>query len=145
MQTFMPYADLDASIRCLDPNRLGNQVYMECNTLVGGGWSEHPASLMWRGYESALCQYALFGVEELARRGYDYPRWRTFFTEKMQEFGEPVLPPWIGDDRVHSSHRSALLFKNAEWYGQFGWSEPPAGPDESGRWRYFWPVTKETV
>lgn len=57
MQTFLPYADFDESARALDPKRLGNQVYRECLTLIRGGWPNHPASRMWRGYECALACY----------------------------------------------------------------------------------------
>jgi hypothetical protein len=40
-------------------------------------------------------------------------------------------PTWLGDERVHSSHRSNLLRKDAEFYGTKGW---PEGPDME----YFW-------
>lgn len=72
MQVFLPYPDLQASVQCLDPKRLGNQVYRECLTLVRGGWSNHPASRMWKGYEYALCRYALYGLDELDARGRFY-------------------------------------------------------------------------
>ncbi len=29
-----------------------------------------------------------------------------------------LLPPWLGDERVHRSHRSALLRKDPDWYGR---------------------------
>ena len=34
------------------------------------------------------------------------------------------LPPWFGDEAFHRSHRSNLLRKEPQWYGQFGWTEP---------------------
>lgn len=141
MQTFLPYPNLKQSISCLDPSRLGNQVYRECKTLISGGWKNHPASKMWRGYESALCQYALYGLEELKNnRNKDYPKWFKFFREKQSEYGKIVFPPWIGDEKLHSSHRAALLYKDKEWYGDFGWEEKPRGPDENGSWNYYWPI-----
>jgi hypothetical protein len=39
----------------------------------------------------------------------------------------------LGDERVHHSHRSALVRKNPEFYGQLF---PAAEPDSA----YFWPV-----
>jgi len=53
------------------------------------------------------------------------------------------MPVGFGDERLHSSHRAALLYKNPEWYGRFGWSEHPAVPDSKGRLPYYWPTTKE--
>jgi hypothetical protein len=34
------------------------------------------------------------------------------------------LPDWIGDDRVHASHRSNLLRKDYDFYSQYNWTEP---------------------
>jgi hypothetical protein len=130
LQVFLPYPDLQDSVVCLDPKRLGNQVYRECKTLVGGGWARHPASIMWRPYKAALISYALFGLDELERRGLSYPQHRAFFESLLPQ--PDVSPPWLGDERLHRSHRSALLRKDPEWYSQFGWSEPTDLP-------YFWP------
>ena len=47
-----------------------------------------------------------------------------------------VMPEWIGDDRVHASHRSNLLRKDFSFYSKFGWSESSDMP-------YFWPI--ETI
>ena len=33
-------------------------------------------------------------------------------------------PPWLGDDRLHASHRSALLRRDPAHYEPLGWSEP---------------------
>ena len=42
------------------------------------------------------------------------------------------MPPWLGDDRVHSSHRSNLLNKDQEFYSQYNWKEP-------NNMEYYWP------
>jgi hypothetical protein len=44
----------------------------------------------------------------------------------------PCLPPWLGYDALHASHRSNLLRKDAEYYGRHGWTEPHDLP-------YHWP------
>jgi len=31
------------------------------------------------------------------------------------------------------------LFKNFDWFSQFGWSEAPAEPDAKGKLPYVWP------
>lgn len=118
---------------CLDPSRLGNQVYRECLILVRGGWSNHPASRMWQGHFHALCQYSLYCLEELTRRGKHYPHHIRTFTDLQNQFEDNGLPPWFGDYNFHSSHRAALLFKKPEWYGAFGWDEKP-------EINYVWPV-----
>jgi hypothetical protein len=31
---------------------------------------------------------------------------------------------WLGDERLHSCHRSYLTHSNRKWYGQYGWRDP---------------------
>jgi len=137
MQVFLPYPDLKQSVYCLDPSRLGNQIYREAKTLITGGWKNHPASKMWRNYKPALAQYCLYGLEELTSRGRHYPKWIEFYKEYLTE--KITLPPWFGDNRLHSSHRTALLYKDINWYGKFGWGESPAIP-VNGKLPYYWPL-----
>jgi hypothetical protein len=47
------------------------------------------------------------------------------------------MPSWLGDERVHSSHRSNLLRKRPEHYGLLGWTEGPDMP-------YHWPLPGDT-
>lgn len=139
MQVFLPYPDLKQSVCCLDNRRLGNQVYRECITLLRGKWSNHPVSKMWQPYFGVLVEYALIGVDELARRGkvyYGHDWYLELADMQAESFG---LPTWFGDDRLHSSHRAALLYKNFAWYSRFGWNEQPAIPDSKGRLPYYWP------
>ena len=135
MQTFLPYPSFQESMRVLDDSRLGNQVYREGMTLLRGGWPNHPASKMWRGYEGALAQYLMAGVHELYTRGKDYhsrPWCQELFTYAVAGVDEP-MPPWLGDEQFHASHRSNLLRKDPVWYGQYNWTEPD-------NLEYIWPV-----
>jgi hypothetical protein len=43
------------------------------------------------------------------------------------------MPPWVGDDRVHASHRSNLLRKDLEYYSKYRWKEPRD-------MEYYWPI-----
>jgi hypothetical protein len=52
----------------------------------------------------------------------------------------PTLPPWFGDERLHSSHRAALLFKNPGWYGKLEWVEKADNPDDNGKLHYWYPT-----
>jgi hypothetical protein len=132
MQTFLPYPDFRESAAVLDYRRLGKQrleAFQLLNVLNGerGGWRNHPAAKMWRGYPDALGLYMNAVIEEWVRRGYRN-------SMGLYEVHEPVgLPPWLGDPAFHASHRSNLLRKDPDFYAQFGWSEPPTLP-------YVWPT-----
>ena len=136
MQTFVPVPSFLESMRSLDKSRLGNQIWREGITLIRGGWSNHPASKMWRGHEYQLGVYLLAGCDVLAERGKDYPEVRRKIKIEMEKFTDTGLPSWWGDDKLHSSHRRALLYKNFEWYSQFGWGESPDVPNEKGKLNY---------
>lgn len=95
------------------------------------GWPHHPATKMWEGHVVALGRYCLACLDEYeSRMGKEYPRRREKVLEVMR--GADALPPWLGDEKIHSSHRAALLAKAPEWYGRFGW-------DEEGKVEYVWP------
>lgn len=139
MQTFLPYASFADSMGVLDPKRLGNQVYREGITLLRGGWPNHPAAKMWRGYEDALVRYLWAGVNELELRGRDYSD-RPWWHELRARLKHGVeMPPWLGDEAIHASHRGVLMYKQPEWYGQF-FDDDPIAPTPDGKMNYVWPV-----
>jgi len=132
MQTFLPYPDFASSMKVLDPSRIGNQVWREGMTILRGGWSKHPCARMWNGYQDALAAYLWAGVQELFHRGSDY-RDRLWAKEiQLYDLSTTSMPPWLGNEKLHASHRSNLLRKSPEYYGRFGWSESPDLP-------YVWP------
>ena len=108
-------------------------------TTKKGGWANHPAALMWKGYERALAAYGLAICEQwVARRNAD-----TVAAQILAIAGEPIptqdtveLPPWLGRESFHASHRGNLLRKDADWYGTFGWTDSPLLP-------YEWPVNDD--
>lgn len=146
MQTFLPYADFSETARVLDPKRLGNQrsealVILRVCHIPTYGWQNHPAVRMWRGYEEALVSYGAAICAEWRARGHvdtveekllEYARkGRARRQDELVRLG--LAPPWLGDERLHRSHQSALLRKNPEWYRRFF----PDVPDDL---EYFWPV-----
>lgn len=140
MQTFLPYPDFASSARVLDWRRLGKQrveamQILRTNLGLSDAWANHPATLMWRGYEQALASYGLAICEEWRARGYHDTAWNFFaeFLAECPEWTAEMDPPWLGEARLHASHRAALLAKDAEWYGQWGWSEAP-------EINYWWPT-----
>ena len=131
MQTFLPTTDFEECARVLDWRRLGKQ-RVEAQQILnalrrGGGWKNHPAVRMWRGYIPALTAYRNAMITEWKRRGYNNTMRRTRARAPV------VMPPWLGDDALHASHRSNLLRKLPDHYGKLGWTEPPTLP-------YVWPV-----
>lgn len=130
MQTFLPYPDFHESAFCLDNRRLGKQRVEAAQILKalsdGGGWSNHPATKMWAGYEDALKLYFNYVVREWIARGYKN-------NYKLFDVSDnPAMPPWFGDEKFHSAHRAALLAKDFEWYSHFNW-------DEDAKIDYYWP------
>jgi hypothetical protein len=130
MQTFLPYPDFVKSAQCLDYRRLGKQrveAYQILNILTGDtqkkGWRNHPAVRMWRGYETALCVYAIAMCNEWKARGYKDTLTERFVSRLEQLTGGKAeayeLPPWFTDDDFHTSHQSNLLRKSAQHYGKY--------------------------
>jgi len=160
MITFLPSADFQKSADCLDwqfaMNRLNNQInegIIVTRTLLGEyekGWPNHPTTLMWKGCELSLVDYcwSCLYTWERKKRLTDVVR-RAILIRLQQvavdQGGSDVKPFWLGDERLHSSHRAILLGKNPNWYSQFGWTEEPAVKNSDARWPYFWPVTKEGI
>ena len=142
MQTFLPYSSFPMSAKCLDYRRLGKQrieTKQIWQTLMGqskgAGWKNHPAVLMWKGYENALIWYGEIMCNEWISRGYNDTTLPWFLAIKNQP-GQPrtiPMPDWLGIEEFHSGHRQTLLFKDPKHYGRFGWTEKP-------KYEYWWPT-----
>jgi len=140
MQTFLPYSSFHKSAATLDFRRLGKQrveAKQILETLRGqsNGWKNHPAVKMWYGYEEALAVYGAIMCQEWINRGFR-DSLKAYFFARMSTSVTTALPPWLGDERLHSSHRANLLRKAPEHYSQFGWTEKPAEG-------YWWPTSKQ--
>ena len=141
MQTFLPYPEFPDTAICLDMRRLGKQrveTLQILNTLANGSkaWRNHPAVLMWKGYERYLVNYGLNICIEWSRRGY-VDNCGIKLCDKEEEMDRNniplIAPPWLRNEELHSSHRAALLYKNYDFYSQWGWIEEP-------KLNYFWPT-----
>lgn len=140
MQTFLPYPDFTKSAQCLDNKRLSKQ-RVECLQILKAisdpsyGWQNHPAVKMWRGYTDRLVEYGFKMCIEWKQRGFndtcEAQILRMLLTAPPDDCGR--TPLWMGNDSFHASHRSNLLRKDPQWYGQFGWTEPHDLP-------YVWPT-----
>lgn len=141
MQTFFPLPDMIDSLLTLDKKRLGKQrveAWQILDILLfpnkfrkKKAWLNHPAVLMWKGYEDALIEYYNICLEVFEfRDGNNIKLKPIYMNYKVKKY-----PWWINNGKFHASHRSNLLRKKKEHYSQFGWQEP----DDL---EYFWPVKK---
>eukprot|EP00850_Spirogloea_muscicola_P005092 SM000023S07548 [mRNA] locus=s23:57582:59313:- [translate_table: standard] len=137
LQTFLPFPDFAASVRSLDNRRLGKQrveAFQILKVITGeaksNAWKNSPVVRMWRGYADALALYYNECLREWSSRGF-----RNVILEPVPvpvaESAE--MPAWFGDEELHASHRSNLLRKDPEFYGQYRWPEAADKP-------YVWPV-----
>lgn len=133
MQTFLPWKGFVTSARALDQRRLGKQrveaiQVLRALVVPGYGWRYHPAAAMWAGYEEALVRYGLEMCREWTAAGRRDTCAVTLTADLRAATGiesvrtqaelaeERELPPWLGDEAFHLSHRSSLLRKDPEHY-----------------------------
>jgi len=145
MQIFLPYPDMRKSLQALDNKRLGKQ-RVETYQIISAitrrpkldgtpykGWLNHPCTVMWKDYVSALKIYMNYSIAEWIVRGFK----NTMEIENVIE-DQIVIPPFIGNEAFHSSHRANLLKKESEFYSKYGWTENPLDPyvwlDKDGNW-----------
>ncbi|HET9692714.1 MAG TPA: MSMEG_6728 family protein, partial [Acidimicrobiales bacterium] len=132
MQTFLPYADFARSAAVLDDRRLGKQrvegiQIVRALTVPAYAWKSHPAVLMWAGHEPALEAYLVAVCDEWAERGFDDTCRETIRADlagagvdgpvrQAELAAAGQLPPWLGDEAVHRSHRASLPRKDPDHY-----------------------------
>lgn len=151
MQTFLPYPDFSDSVATLDQARLGKQrvealQLLRAILLPSYGWQRHPVVGMWRGYLVGLAKYGVTATDAWIARGHS-DTVRPLIVEFAPEVDRLTqadlaaagqLPPWLGDEALHRSHRSNLIAKAPEFYRpQF-----PGTPEDLP---YVWPVQHAEV
>ena len=155
VQTFLPYPSFAQTAAVLDDRRLGKQrvevIQIVRAILVPGyGWANHPATLMWKPHLEALECYVGSICDEWRARGFA-DTCRATVRHDIADAGLPgpvrsqgdlgdagLLPPWLGHDALHRSHRSALLRKDPAHYR-------PRFPDDPDDLPYVWPVRSATA
>ena len=123
MQTFLPFPDFGTSAAILDRQRLGKQrvenLQIMKALLLGVGYSNHPAVLMWRRYEWALLKYHEAIVYEWTQqRGYKdttLEKVHDLYSKNAPWAEARMMPDWLGDEAFHLSHKSNLIRKDP-WY-----------------------------
>jgi hypothetical protein len=162
MQTFLPYANFVKSAKVLDKKRLFKQAVEDIHiigTLLGlpkrdgsprVGYKNHPVIRMWRGYEQCLIFYHKAILDECIARGIntsipfpdiDYGdgtiTYFQFLNDRLQsktlDLNMTVNPFWLGDPRLHTSHKSNLIRKDPGYY------RPIFGHEISSDFPYWYP------
>lgn len=152
INTFLPYPSFKQSAECLDKKRCFKQVVEARQILTAlefkrkqeghpssektsRGWVNHPATLMWEGYEEALSiYYNTFYNVCVKKWNIQFEKCQKIIFDNIEVVWK--YPKWLGIPLLHASHRGRLLDKKLEHYSQFGWEEE-AIPESVGYW---WPV-----
>lgn len=159
MQTFLPSQDFMESAKILDSKRLNKQIlegYQILNVLSGrsktGGWRNHPAVLMWKGFERGLWVYIQAMVIEAKLRGI-----RTENNEAnlnilkdscWEDWGEEAPSFWFNHNELFTlitTHKANLFKKDPLYYAEFQHSinslfNSPCCPDRKEPCKYYWPT-----
>lgn len=127
--------DCQKTITHFNPYKTGFHCY-DCEApLKMTGWYNHPAVQLWIGHPWSLYNYLTEICKEWSIRGYKdtcYNKASILVSKNFSDVSANMLPHWFGNEKFHSAHRAALLFKNYEYYKQFAWKEEP-------KLEYFWP------
>ncbi|MBB6121116.1 MSMEG_6728 family protein [Nocardiopsis algeriensis] len=144
MQTFLPHASFAECARVLEDRRLGKQRVETLQILRAlvwprYGWKRHPAVAMWRGFVPALVCYGAAVCREWRERGRAdavLPSLTAFTAgtppDEAELWDRDMLPPWLGAEDLHRSHRSNLVAKDEEHYR-------PLFPETPRGLPYVWP------
>ncbi len=148
MQTFLPFPDFRQSASVLDDVRLDKQriealQVLRALVIPDYGRQDHPVIQMWMGYVPALTMYGLAMVDEWVARGHeDHTR------AKIMEFAPQAahpdyaakipMPPWLGNEDFHRSHRSRLIAKDPRFY-------MPLFPDTEPDLEFVWPQPRHLL
>lgn len=150
MQTFLPFKNFNRSASSLDSRRLnkqlleGRQIYSIISTnKTSGAWANHPAVKMWRNFDNALYLYLVAMRDECIKRGIATDKNWDAITKMHNgnwfRGSGIVMPPWLGDERLHVSHKQNLYVKDPIHYVDFWYVE-----NEKIRCcekcNYFWPT-----
>lgn len=108
------------------------QIYNALTQSNSKGWKNHPAALMWKGYEELLAWYHNICLDIMKEKGVNTE------AENLPvvcDIEDTPRPWWFGWIALQESHRSALIRKHPVFYRwQFSMYEPWAL--ERG---YLWP------
>lgn len=150
MQTWITDINFRKSAENLDVKRLGAQIYEGIHILSSltglndklvnpkRNVSNHPAALLWKGYEQDLMNYLKAHLDE-----WYYRKYNSFINLNNLKIiiREAQIYPmvyqfrtrWITDELIET-HRSVLIQKKPEFYSQ-KWPNVPTNKTMHYNWR----------
>jgi hypothetical protein len=159
MQTFLPQVNFEICARMLDNKRLNKQIlegYQILNVLSGksktGGWRNHPAVLMWRGFERGLWAYIQAMIAEAKSRGIKTENNENNLINLKNicwnSWGNQAPSFWHDENKlikVITTHRANLFKKDPLYYAHFQYAtssinNAPCCPDRKEPCKYYWPT-----
>jgi len=144
MQTFLISENPKETAKILDNKRLGKQrveAIQIANVLLdpstSNAWKNHPAVLMWKGYEGLLIKVYLKEIMlEWINRGFKNEKCQQHYLRLcnvLEKRSIPVIKPVWFCKEIFDSHKSNLIRKNIEYYGKL-W------PNMTNNLPYVWPT-----
>lgn len=153
MQTFLPYTNTVEVARSLDNKRLNKQI-LECYQILnvlsgrskGGGWKNHPAVLMWKGYEMGLWNYTKSMVDMASLRGIktenNVKNLNALYEECHEDWGNTPPAFWLDEHQVMrliTTHKANLFRKDPIYYAHFQYAvDSPYNAPCCDKCQYFW-------
>jgi hypothetical protein len=142
MQTFLPELYPFLALSRLDNKRLGKQrveaiQIATCLLEEKSRWNNHPAVLMWKGYEEYLVLvYLQYAIKLYGMKGFKNTKCSEHYSrlEKYLKKENIIRPPWYNKDFV-KAHQSNLLRKDYNYYSSY-FNVPDNLP-------YLWPTRGE--
>lgn len=159
MQTFLPYTNSLDAARALDNKRLNKQIlegYQILKVLSGaspsGAWRNHPAVLMWKGYEYGLWNYIGSMVNIASLRGIrtenNVKNLNELYKQYNEDWGNEHPAFWRDENkvmRIITTHRANLFKKDPVYYVKYQYAvdspyNAPCCPDRKEPCKYYWPT-----
>lgn len=153
MQTFLPYTNTSKIARSLDNKRLNKQIlegYQILNVLSGMskgiGWKNHPAVLMWKGYEKGLWYYIQSMIHEASLRGIktenNVKNLNILKDVCWDDWGSDLPEFWRDEHkvmRIITTHRANLFKKDPLYYIEYQYAvDSPYNTPCCSTCQYFW-------
>jgi hypothetical protein len=159
MQTFLTSTNSLECANNLDNKRLNKQIlegYQILNVLSGmsktGGWRNHPAVLMWKGYERGLWDYVQSMVQIANLRGIktenNVNNLNALYNQCWEDWGDEHPAFWRDENkvmRIITTHRANLFKKDPLYYVKYQYAvdspyNAPCCPDRKEPCKYYWPT-----
>ncbi|NBP55859.1 hypothetical protein EBU71_04860 [bacterium] len=163
MQTFLTSTNSLECAQNLDSKRLNKQIlegYQILNVLSGrsktGGWRNHPAVLMWKGYENGLWSYIESMVQIANLRGIktenNVKNLNALYAECHKDWGNDHPTFWRDEKkvmRIITTHRANLFKKDPIYYVRYQYAvnslyNAPCCPNRKEPCKYYWPTHEES-